>query len=96
MIDPPKEVDVPAIVIAEFARLALVIPAVPDRLEFVIPDNVPPSVIVPVDVMVPPVNVIPDTVPDVATEVTPLFTTFVAHDAVPDKFGTVKVLVLGL
>jgi hypothetical protein len=54
----------------ELARLALVIPAVPDRFEFVNPDIDPPKVIVPAPVIVPPVNVMPDTVPAVATEVT--------------------------
>ena len=37
VIDPPNAVDVPAIVIVEFAKLAFVIPAVPDKLEFVKP-----------------------------------------------------------
>ena len=68
--DPPKEVDVPAIVIAELAKFALVIPAAPDKFEFVNPDIEPPKVIVPDEVIVPPVKVIPDTVPAVATEVT--------------------------
>jgi hypothetical protein len=68
--DPPKEVDVPAIVIAELAKFALVIPAVPDKLEFVSPDIDPPKVTVPVPVIGPPVKVMPDTVPAVATEVT--------------------------
>jgi hypothetical protein len=83
VIDPPNEVDVPAIVIAEFAKLAFVMPAVPDKFEFVRPEIDPPRVIVPVEVIVPPVRVIPDTVPAVATEVTPLLTTLVAHDDVP-------------
>jgi hypothetical protein len=66
----------------ELARLALVMPAVPDKFEFVIPDNVPPRVKFPVEVTVPD-KVMPETVPVPETEVTPLFTTFVAHDAVP-------------
>lgn len=41
--------------------------------------NVPPSVTVPLDVMGPPVSVIPLTVPDVFTKVTPgLFTAILA------------------
>lgn len=70
VIEPPKEVDVPAIVIAELAKLAFVIPAVPDKFEFVNPDIDPPKVIVPAPVIGPPVNVMPDTVPAVDTDVT--------------------------
>ena len=44
--------------------------SVPDQSPLLI-DNVPPSVIVPVDVIVPPVKVNPFTLPDVATDVTP-------------------------
>jgi hypothetical protein len=68
-----------------FAKFAFVIPAVPLKLALVNPDMDPPRVIVPVDVIVPPVKVMPDTVPAVATEVTPLLTTLVAHDAVPNR-----------
>ena len=68
-----------------FAKLAFVIPAVPLRLALVNPDMDPPRVIVPVDVIVPPVKVMPDTVPAVATEVTPLLTTLVAQEEVPNK-----------
>ena len=39
-------------------------------------DSVPPNVIVPVDVIVPPVNVKPLTVPAVATDVTPELVTY--------------------
>jgi hypothetical protein len=81
----PKLIAVLPKVIELFAKFAFVIPAVPLRLELVNPDIDPPSVIVPVDVIVPPVKVIPDTDPAVATEVTPLFTTLVAHDAVPNN-----------
>ena len=83
--DAPNAIVVAPIVILLLARFALLIPAVPDKLAFVRPDIVPPKVIVPVEVIVPPVKVIPDTVPEVATDVTPLFTTFVAHDEVPNK-----------
>jgi hypothetical protein len=82
---PPKLIAVLPTVILEFARLALVIPAVPLKLELVNPDIDPPNVIVPVLVIVPPVKVIPETDPAVATEVTPLLTTLVAHDAVPNN-----------
>ena len=68
--DDPSDIVVDPIVTLLLARLALVIPAVPDKLEFVNPDMEPPKVIVPAPVIVPPVNVIPDTVPAVATEVT--------------------------
>ena len=68
--DEPKDTAVDPMVILLFAKLAFVIPAVPDKFEFVSPDIEPPSVIVPVDVIGPPVKVIPDTVPEVATEVT--------------------------
>ena len=44
--------------------------SVPDQSSLLI-DNVPPNVIVPVEVIVPPVKVRPLTLPDVATEVTP-------------------------
>jgi hypothetical protein len=80
---PPNDIAVEPTVTLLFARLALVIPAVPDKFELVSPEIDPPSVIVPVDVIVPPVKVMPDTVPAVATDVTPLLTTLVAHDAVP-------------
>lgn len=68
--DDPNDIEVDPTVTVLFAKLALVIPAVPDKFEFVNPDIEPPKVIVPDEVIVPPVNVIPDTVPDVATEVT--------------------------
>ena len=64
----------------------MVIPAVPDKFDVVNPEIEPPNVIVPVLVIVPPVKVIPDTVPAVATEVTPIPPTtleaVVAKDAV--------------
>jgi hypothetical protein len=82
---PPRLIAVLPTVILEFAKFAFVMPAVPERFEFVNPEIEPPNVIVPVLVIVPPVNVMPDTDPAVATEVTPLFTTFVAHEAVPNK-----------
>ena len=82
---PPKLIAVLPTVIALFAKLAFVMPAVPLKLALVNPDIEPPRVIVPVDVIVPPVKVMPDTDPAVATEVTPLLTTLVAHDAVPNK-----------
>lgn len=81
----PKLIPVLPTVIELFAKLALVIPAVPLKLALVNPEIEPPKVIVPVDVIVPPVNVIPDTDPAVATEVTPLLTTLVAQEAVPSK-----------
>ena len=68
--DDPSDIAVDPTVTLLLARFALVIPAVPDKLEFVNPDMEPPKVIVPAPVIVPPVNVIPDTVPAVATEVT--------------------------
>jgi hypothetical protein len=83
--EPPNDIDVEPTVTDEFAKLAFVIPAVPDKFPLVNPDIDPPNVIVPVEVIVPPVNVIPETVPVVATEVTPLFITFkavVAYEAV--------------
>ena len=84
--DEPKDTAVEPIVILLFAKLAFVIPAVPDKFEFVSPDIDPPSVIVPVDVIVPPVNVIPDTVPAVAIEVTvpPPDARLVATPALPE------------
>jgi hypothetical protein len=82
---PPKLIPVLPTVIELFARFAFVMPAVPLRLALVSPEIEPPKVIVPVDVIVPPVNVIPDTDPAVATEVTPLLTTLVAHEAVPNN-----------
>jgi hypothetical protein len=91
---PTKVVDVtddnPAMVVADDPNDIAVEPTVTllfVNCAFPIPDSVPPRVIVPVDVIVPPVNVIPDTVPAVAIEVTVPVppTTFVAHDAVPNK-----------
>jgi hypothetical protein len=81
----PRLIAVLPTVILEFAKFAFVMPAVPLRLALVNPEIDPPSVIVPVLVIVPPVSVIPDTDPAVATEVTPLFTTLVAQEAVPNK-----------
>ena len=81
----PRLIDVLPTVIALFAKFAFVIPAVPLKLALVNPEIDPPKVIVPVLVIVPPVKVMPETVPAVATEVTPLFTTLVAHEAVPNK-----------
>jgi hypothetical protein len=82
---PPKLIPVLPTVIELFARFAFVIPAVPLKLALVNPEIDPPKVIVPVLVIVPPVKVMPETVPAVATEVTPLFTTLVAHEAVPNR-----------
>ena len=86
---PPKLIPVLPTVIELFARFAFVMPAVPLRLALVSPEIEPPKVIVPVDVIVPPVNVIPDTDPAVATEVTPMPPTtlpaVVAKDAVPNN-----------
>jgi hypothetical protein len=81
----PRLIDVLPTVIALFAKFAFVIPAVPLKLALVNPEIDPPRVIVPVLVIVPPVKVMPETVPAVATEVTPLFTTLVAHEAVPNR-----------
>ena len=52
------------------AKLALVIPAVPDKLESVSPVIVPDSVMFPEVVIGPPPKVIPLTVPEADTEVT--------------------------
>ena len=82
---PPKLIPVLPTVIELFARFAFVIPAVPLKLALVNPEIDPPKVIVPVLVIVPPVKVMPETVPAVATEVTPLLTTLVAHEAVPNS-----------
>jgi hypothetical protein len=82
---PPRLIVVLPTVTLEFAKFAFVMPAVPLKLEFVNPEIEPPNVIVPVLVIIPPVKVIPDTDPAVATEVTPLFTTLVAQEAVPNK-----------
>jgi hypothetical protein len=68
--DDPNDIEVDPTVTALFAKLALVMPAVPDRFEFVNPDIDPPKVTVPVPVIGPPVNVMPDTVPAVDTDVT--------------------------
>ena len=90
--DDPKLIAVLPIVTELFAKLAFVIPAVPDKFEFVNPEIDPPKVIVPVLVIVPPVKVIPETVPAVATEVTPLLTTLVAHDDVAANDADVAVV----
>ena len=66
----PNVLAVPLSVIDELANWPFVIPAVADKLDVVNPEIEPPKVIVPAPVIVPPVNVIPDTVPDVATDVT--------------------------
>jgi hypothetical protein len=81
----PKLIPVLPTVIELFARFAFVIPAVPLKLALVNPEIDPPKVIVPVLVIVPPVKVMPETAPAVATDVTPLLTTLVAHDAVPNR-----------
>jgi hypothetical protein len=81
----PRAIPVVPTIRLLFAKLAFVIPAVPLKLALVNPEIDPPKVIVPVLVIVPPVKVMPETVPAVATEVTPLFTTLVAHEAVPNK-----------
>ena len=89
----PRLIAVLPTVTLEFARLAFVIPAVPLKLELVNPDIDPPNVIVPVLVIVPPVKVMPETDPAVATEVTPMPpTTFNAHDAVEANDADVAVV----
>jgi hypothetical protein len=82
---PPKLIPVLPTVIELFARFAFVIPAVPLKLALVNPEIEPPKVMVPVLVIMPPVKVMPETVPAVATEVTPLLTTLVAQEAVPNR-----------
>ncbi len=98
---PPKLIPVLPTVTELFAKLAFVMPAVPDKFEFVNPEIDPPRVIVPVDVIVPPVKVIPDTVPAVATEVTvpvfpvsvvPLAVTEPGNIVLPDPSNNVAVL----
>ena len=71
----PVSFTTPKLVLAPEAELEPVPPfaterSVPDQSELLI-ESVPPKVIVPVDVMVPPVSVKPFTDPDVATLVTP-------------------------
>ena len=74
----PNVLAVPLSVIDELANWPFVIPAVADKLDVVNPEIEPPKVMVPELVIVPPVNVIPDTVPDVATDVTvPLLVAFI-------------------
>ena len=68
--DEPNDIAVDPTVTLLFARLAFVIPAVPDKFVFVKPEIVPLSVNVPVDVIGPPPKTIPDTVPDADIEVT--------------------------
>ena len=58
----------PAVVANEAFVAFVALPTVSEGAE---PDNDPPRVIVPVDVIGPPVSVSPFTVPDVLTEVTP-------------------------
>ena len=80
----PKAILVVPTIKEGLAKFAFVIPAVPDKFEFVRPETVPDRVRVPVDVIGPPPRVIPLTVPEADTDVTPLFVTFVAQEAVAD------------
>ena len=75
--DDPKDTAVDPIVTEEFANCEFAMFAVLDKFDVVNPEIEPPRVIVPLVVIVPPVSVIPLTVPEVATEVTvPVFVVY--------------------